>query len=78
MPSTYKILYDKDYADSFREADAFALDVLVGLSSPRKKIPSKYFYDEKGMVASSFDTFCYSIVIIHWVFDVKDYTVSLA
>ncbi|MCZ6776652.1 MAG: L-histidine N(alpha)-methyltransferase [Ignavibacteria bacterium] len=48
MPSTYKILYDKDYADSFKEADAFALDVLVGLSTPRKKIPSKYFYDEKG------------------------------
>jgi len=47
VPSTYKILNDKDYADSFKEADAFALDVLVGLSTPRKKIPSKYFYDEK-------------------------------
>lgn len=48
MPPTYKILQETDYADSFRETDAFALDVLVGLSSPRKKIPSKYFYDAKG------------------------------
>jgi len=48
MPPTYKILHETDYADSFNETDAFALDVLVGLSSPRKKIPSKYFYDEQG------------------------------
>lgn len=44
----YKILTEKDYADSFNEADAFALDVLVGLSGPRKSIPSKYFYDDRG------------------------------
>jgi len=71
VPSTYKILYDKDYADSFKEADAFALDVLVGLSTLRKKIPSKYFYDEKGMAikqislttfVGKFDHFCYSFV----------------
>ena len=48
MPPTYKILNETDYADSFNETDAFALDVLVGLSSPRKKIPSKYFYDARG------------------------------
>lgn len=48
MERTYKILHGTDYADSFNETDAFALDVLVGLSSPRKTIPSKYFYDETG------------------------------
>jgi L-histidine Nalpha-methyltransferase len=48
MPPTYKILRETDYADSFNRTDAFALDVLVGLSSPRKRLPSKYFYDEKG------------------------------
>jgi L-histidine N-alpha-methyltransferase len=48
MPPTYKILQENDYADSFKESDAFAVDVLVGLSSPRKKIPSKYFYDARG------------------------------
>jgi L-histidine N-alpha-methyltransferase len=44
----YKILTERDYADSFKEHDAFALDVLVGLSGPRKFIPSKYFYDARG------------------------------
>jgi L-histidine Nalpha-methyltransferase len=44
----YKILTEKDYADSFKEEDAFALDVLVGLSGPRKSLPSKYFYDARG------------------------------
>ena len=48
MPPTYKILHATDYADSFNETDAFALDVLVGLSSPRKKLSSKYFYDKRG------------------------------
>lgn len=48
MPPTYKILHETDYADSFNETDAFALDVLVGLSSPKKKLSSKYFYDKRG------------------------------
>lgn len=48
MPPIYKILQGTDYADSFTETDAFAVEVLVGLSSPRKKLPSKYFYDERG------------------------------
>lgn len=48
MPPTYKILHETDYADSFNEADAFALDVLVGLSSPKKSLSSKYFYDTWG------------------------------
>jgi len=48
MPADYKILAEHDYADSFTERDAFALDVLVGLSSPRKTLSSKYFYDSRG------------------------------
>ena len=48
MSSCYKILRVSDYSDSFNETDAFALDVLVGLSAARKSIPSKYFYDELG------------------------------
>src|SRR5262245_18470906 len=48
MPATYRILQPSDHADSFNERDAFALDVLVGLSSTPKSISSKYFYDERG------------------------------
>ncbi len=48
MPASFEILGANDYADSFNERDAFALDVLVGLSASRKSIPSKYFYDERG------------------------------
>lgn len=48
MAADYKILAEHDYADSFTERDAFALDVLVGLSSQRKKLSSKYFYDSRG------------------------------
>ena len=48
MAADYKILAEHDYADSFTERDAFALDVLVGLSSPRKALSSKYFYDSRG------------------------------
>ncbi|GAB4327420.1 MAG: L-histidine N(alpha)-methyltransferase [Candidatus Zixiibacteriota bacterium] len=48
MPSTYKIIESADYADSFSERHAFAVDVLVGLCEPRKSLPSKYLYDERG------------------------------
>jgi len=48
MSRRYRILHEKDYAESFKETDAFALDVLVGLSSARKALPSKYFYDKRG------------------------------
>jgi L-histidine Nalpha-methyltransferase len=48
MPARYKILRPADHADSFNERDAFALDVLVGLSSTPKSISSKYFYDKRG------------------------------
>ena len=48
MPKGYKILHPSDHADSFNQRDAFALDVLVGLSSTPKSISSKYFYDKRG------------------------------
>jgi len=48
MPARYRILRPSDHADSFNERDAFALDVLVGLSSTPKSISSKYFYDARG------------------------------
>jgi L-histidine N-alpha-methyltransferase len=48
MAARYKVLQSSDHADSFSEKDAFALDVLVGLSSKPKSIPSKYFYDSHG------------------------------
>src|SRR4051794_12122045 len=36
--------------------DAFAHDVRRGLSLPRKQLPCKYFYDERG--AALFDEIC--------------------
>lgn len=48
MPATYKVIDQKDYADSFGERDAFALDILVGLSASKKDISSKYLYDARG------------------------------
>jgi len=48
MTPSYRVLRDSDHADSFDERDAFALDVLVGLSSMPKSISSKYFYDARG------------------------------
>ena len=35
-------------ARAFSDRDAFALDVLVGLSETRKTLPSKYMYDDEG------------------------------
>ena len=48
MEQRYKILHEKDFADSFNGNDQFALDVLVGLTAQRKSLPSKYFYDAAG------------------------------
>ena len=48
MPGSYKILDPRDFADSFNERDAFALDVLVGLSDTPKALPAKYLYDDIG------------------------------
>lgn len=45
---SYKILDPKDFADSFDDRHAFALDVLVGLSDTVKTLPSKYLYDTRG------------------------------
>lgn len=48
MSASYKVIDERDYADSFDERHAFALDVLVGLSETRKRLPSKYLYDSRG------------------------------
>lgn len=48
MSSGYRILDRADTVESFDETNAFALDVLVGLSDARKSLPSKYLYDAKG------------------------------
>ncbi len=57
MPANYKILQEKDYAESFGPTHAFALDILVGLSDKPKRIPSKYLYDENGSELFSEITF---------------------
>ncbi|HEX9655597.1 MAG TPA: L-histidine N(alpha)-methyltransferase [Bacteroidota bacterium] len=46
--SGYKVLHDSDTQDSFGRRDAFALDVLNGLSAIPKSLLSKYFYDGIG------------------------------
>ena len=46
--ATYKVIEATDYADTFDETHAFAVDILVGLSEMRKSIPSKYLYDARG------------------------------
>lgn len=48
MAASYKVIDEKDYADSFGEREAFALDILVGLSEKQKSISSKYLYDARG------------------------------
>ena len=48
MASSYRILSALERTSSDRDRDAFAMDVLIGLSSPRKSIPSKYLYDARG------------------------------
>jgi len=44
----YKVLTPSDLSRAAVSRDAFALDVLLGLSAHRKSIPSKYFYDDRG------------------------------
>jgi L-histidine N-alpha-methyltransferase len=48
MASSYQILNAVERTSSDSDDDSFAMDVLVGLSAPRKSIPSKYFYDARG------------------------------
>jgi len=47
MPAQYQILQAQDVQISDYH-EAFALDVLIGLSQTPKSLPSKYFYDKEG------------------------------
>ena len=44
MPASYRTVHEHEADIAFGETEAFALDVLVGLTEKRKEIPSKYLY----------------------------------
>ncbi|QUD89053.1 ergothioneine biosynthesis protein EgtB [Phenylobacterium montanum] len=46
----------EDQAAAEADIDAFRQDVVAGLSQPRKRLPSKYFYDARG--AALFEEIC--------------------
>jgi L-histidine N-alpha-methyltransferase len=46
--SDYAVLHPHTFSSASLARERFALDVLLGLSSERKFIPSKYFYDDEG------------------------------
>ncbi len=48
MAMLHDLLRSEDPGTASRLTEAFALDVLMGLSSAPKYIPSKYFYDDTG------------------------------
>ena len=48
MSVSYKILLQKDLDEIATERKTFAQDVLIGLSEPRKHLPTKYHYDDEG------------------------------
>lgn len=48
MKENYTVLSDVITKEAFQIDEEFATDILLGLSKPEKKIPSKYFYDKKG------------------------------
>ena len=48
MPIAYTLLSPDDIDGQEQQRESFALDVLMGLSSSPKHLPSKYFYDEAG------------------------------
>lgn len=48
MKSHYKVLAPADLEGLIKENQAFALDVLNGLSEKPKRLSSKYFYDDEG------------------------------
>jgi dimethylhistidine N-methyltransferase len=48
MPTSYTLLRTEDLDGQAHQRESFALDVLMGLSSSPKHLPSKYFYDEVG------------------------------
>ena len=48
MSSRYHIINPADFSAEQVAKDEFALDVLMGLSSADKHLPTKYFYDQTG------------------------------
>lgn len=48
MPSTFRTLDPQALGEDANVLSQFALDVLVGLSAPRKRLYSKFFYDDRG------------------------------
>lgn len=48
MDVSYKILSQKDLDEITTGKKTFARDVLIGLSEPRKHLPTKYHYDDDG------------------------------
>lgn len=48
MKATYRVLTPQDLASGEIASQAFALDVLTGLSENPKRLQSKYFYDDEG------------------------------
>jgi L-histidine N-alpha-methyltransferase len=48
MSDLYRVIGKHDLSNHFSETYEFALDVLVGLSDTRKRIPSKHLYDARG------------------------------
>jgi dimethylhistidine N-methyltransferase len=48
LSQSIQVINPQDFAARFGGREAFALDILVGLSEERKSIPSKYMYDDEG------------------------------
>ena len=48
MTTGYRVLTSQDQQDAGSAHQRFALDVLQGLSQPRKRLSSMHFYDERG------------------------------
>ncbi len=48
MGADYRVLTTQDLQEAGSARLRFALDVLQGLSQPRKRLSSKHFYDERG------------------------------
>lgn len=48
MSGRYTVLHPKTFDSESLFKEQFSLDVLLGLSTKRKFIPSKYFYDDEG------------------------------
>ena len=48
MPDTIEIIGPEPASATVDLRETFALDILVGLSEPRKSIPSRYLYDAEG------------------------------